>query len=81
MRYATWDADTNADLPEWLDFMGAFLADVNDGEDSELVFRACYEMSVARFRGMGVELASRISFAGLSRLRSEAVIRTCSMMR
>ena len=54
LRYATWDADTNADLPEWLDFMGAFLADVNDGEDSELVFRACYEMSVARFRGMGV---------------------------
>jgi len=54
MRFATWDADANADLPEWLDFMGAFLADSEDGKDSELVFRACYEMAVARFRGMGV---------------------------
>jgi hypothetical protein len=54
LRFATWDADTNEDLPEWLDFMGSFLGDTDGGEDSELVFRACYEMSVARFRGMGV---------------------------
>ncbi|MET8282971.1 hypothetical protein [Micromonospora sp. NPDC005174] len=54
LRFATWDKGANADLPEWLDFMGAFLADSEDGEDSELVFRACYEMAVARFRGMGV---------------------------
>ncbi|MFD6211822.1 hypothetical protein, partial [Nocardia salmonicida] len=54
LRYATWDEEANADLPEWLDFMGAFLADTDDGEDTELVFRACYEMAVARFRGMGV---------------------------
>ncbi|WP_343904623.1 hypothetical protein [Nocardioides aquiterrae] len=54
LRFATWDADTNGDLPEWLDFMGAFLADADNGSDEELVFRACYEMAVARFRGMGV---------------------------
>lgn len=54
LRFATWEEDANADLPEWLDFMGAFLADSDEGEDSELVFRACYEMSVARFRGMGL---------------------------
>ncbi|MEU0562679.1 hypothetical protein [Dactylosporangium sp. NPDC006015] len=54
LRFATWDADANADLPEWLDFMGAFLADSDGNGDSELAFRACYEMAVARFRGMGV---------------------------
>jgi hypothetical protein len=54
LRFATWDKDANADLPEWLDFMGAFLGDSSDGKDTELVFRACYEMVVARFRGMGV---------------------------
>ncbi len=54
LRFATWDADTNGDLPEWLDFMGTFLGDTDDGKDSDLMFRACYEMSVARFRGMGV---------------------------
>jgi hypothetical protein len=54
LRHATWDEDANADLPEWLDFMGAFLADSEDGADTELVFRACYEMGVARLRGMGV---------------------------
>jgi hypothetical protein len=48
LGHATWDADANADLPEWLDFMGAFLA---DGVSDDLVFRACYEMAVARFRG------------------------------
>ena len=51
LGHATWDADANADLPEWLDFMGAFLA---DGVSDDLVFRACYEMAVARFRGQGV---------------------------
>ena len=54
LRHATWDEDANADLPEWLNFMGAFLADTKDGADTELVFRACYEMAVARFRGMGI---------------------------
>src|SRR5665647_1966812 len=34
--------------------MGMFLTDTQDGADSELVFRACYEMAVARFRGQGV---------------------------
>lgn len=54
LRLATWDEHANTDLPEWLDFMGAFLADSDvGGGDSELVFRACYEMAVARFRGMG----------------------------
>ncbi|CAM3594454.1 hypothetical protein [Nocardioides zeicaulis] len=58
LRHATWDKTTNAELPEWLDFMAAFLsdtapADEGDG-DTDLVFHACYEMSVARFRGMGV---------------------------
>lgn len=53
LRHATWDADTNADLPEWLAFMGAFLAHQRDGDDTELVFTACYEMAIARFRGMG----------------------------
>jgi len=53
LRHATWDKAANADLPEWLDFMGAFLADSHDGEDSELAFRACYEMAIARFRGQG----------------------------
>lgn len=56
LRYATWEAQANSDLPEWLDFMGAFLSDHNDGQDTELTFRACYEMAVARFRGMGVAI-------------------------
>lgn len=55
LRFATWDQAANSDLPEWLDFMSAFLA---DGIDDDLVFRACYEISVARFRGMGVAGAS-----------------------
>lgn len=55
LRFATWDEDANADLPEWLRFMSAFLSATEaDGSDSELVFRACYEMAVARFRGTGV---------------------------
>ncbi|SNR97407.1 hypothetical protein [Blastococcus mobilis] len=71
LRFATWDREANADLPEWLDFMGAFLADDDAGEDSELVFRACYEMSVARFRGMGVA-------AGVEDLIHRAIIFACS---
>jgi hypothetical protein len=51
LRFATWDDVANADLPEWLDFMGAFLS---RHPDDDTVFRACYEISVARFRGMGV---------------------------
>ncbi len=51
LRHATWDEDANSDLPEWIDFMGAFLAIEND---DELVFRACYEMAIARFRGTGI---------------------------
>lgn len=54
LRHAMWDKNANSDLPEWLDFMGAFLADSDEGADTELVFRACYEMAVARFRGMGI---------------------------
>ncbi|MFP3712593.1 hypothetical protein [Puerhibacterium sp. TATVAM-FAB25] len=53
LRFATWERDANADLPEWLDYMSAFLVDSDDGADTELVFRACYEMAVARFRGTG----------------------------
>lgn len=53
LRHATWDASANSDLPEWLDFMSAFLADSRDGKDTDQVFRACYEMSIARFRGTG----------------------------
>jgi hypothetical protein len=70
LRFATWDNEANAELPEWLDFMGAFLADSDDGEDSELVFRACYEMAVARFRGMGVA-------AGVEDLVRRAVAFAC----
>jgi len=54
LRYATWDADTNGDLPEWIDFMGSFLTESNESRNSEVAFRACYEMAVARFRGMGL---------------------------
>ncbi len=53
LRHATWDEDTNADLPEWIEFMTAFLADARDGQDTEMVFRACYEIFVARVRGTG----------------------------
>ena len=57
LRHATYDADTNADLPEWLDFMAAFLADRKPAEggggDTELSFRACYEIAVAKYRGQG----------------------------
>ena len=57
LRHATYDADTNADLPEWLDFMAAFLTDrepADEGSgDTELSFRACYEIAVAKFRGQG----------------------------
>lgn len=71
LRHATWDQDTNADLPEWINFMGAFLADSDDGEDTELVFRACYEMSVATFRGLG-------KAAGIEDLVRRAVAYACS---
>ncbi|MEV4201928.1 hypothetical protein [Micromonospora globbae] len=74
LRFATWDKNANADLPEWLDFMGAFLADSDDGQDSELVFRACYEMAVARFRGMGVA-------AGVEDLVRRAVAFACRSTR
>jgi hypothetical protein len=53
LRFATWDPATNADLPEWLDFMAEFLGDGGDGSDTEVSFRACYEMAVARLRGTG----------------------------
>lgn len=71
LQHATWDEHANADLPEWLDFMGAFLADSKDGADTELVFRACYEMAIARFRGMGVA-------AGIEDLVRRAVDYACT---
>lgn len=71
LRYATWDEHANADLPEWLDFMGAFLADSDDGVDTDLVFRACYEMAVARFRGMGLA-------AGIEDLVRRAISYACT---
>ncbi|USQ74858.1 hypothetical protein [Ornithinimicrobium cryptoxanthini] len=74
LRHATWDEHANADLPEWLDFMGAFLADSRDGSDTELVFRACYEMAIARFRGMGVA-------AGIEDLVRRAVAYACTSSR
>lgn len=74
LRHATWDEHANADLPEWLDFMGAFLADSADGSDTELVFRACYEMAIARFRGMGVA-------AGIEDLVRRAVDYACTSTR
>lgn len=74
LRHATWDEHANADLPEWLDFMGSFLTDSSDGTDTELVFRACYEMSVARFRGMGVA-------AGIEDLVRRAVSYACTSNR
>lgn len=54
LRHATWDRRANADLPEWLDFMGVFLPDLSDSLHTDLEFWACYEMAIARFRGMGV---------------------------
>lgn len=51
LRHATWDADANADLTEWIDFMAAFLT---NEDDQELVFHACYEIAIARFRGTGI---------------------------
>ncbi|MBD3926107.1 hypothetical protein IEZ26_15895 [Nocardioides cavernae] len=55
LRFATWDADANADIPEWLAFMRSFLSHTDEDEaDGELAFRACYEIAVARFRGTGV---------------------------
>lgn len=71
LRHAMWDKDANADLPEWLNFMGAFLADSKDGADTELVFRACYEMAVARLRGMG-------SAAGIEDLVRRAIDYACT---
>lgn len=71
LRHATWDEETNADLPEWIDFMGAFLADSEDAEDTELVFRACYEMAVTTFRGLGTA-------AGIEDLVRRAVKYACS---
>ncbi len=71
LRYATWDENANADLPEWLDFMGAFLADSDEGVDTALVFRACYEMAVARFRGMGLA-------AGIEDLVRRAINYACT---
>ena len=50
LRYATFDSEANSDLPEWLDFMSAFL---NSELPGDLVFRARYEICVGRFRGMG----------------------------
>lgn len=71
LRHATWDESANSDLPEWLDFMGSFLADSDGGLDTELVFRACYEMAVARFRGMG-------KAAGIENLVRRAVDYACT---
>lgn len=71
LRHAMWDENANAELPEWLDFMGAFLADSAEGTDTELVFRACYEMAVARFRGMGIA-------AGVEDLVRRAVDYACT---
>ena len=78
LRHATWDKATNAELPEWLDFMGAFLtdteADEHGGGDSELVFRACHEMTIARFRGQGIA-------AGTEDLIRRAIDYACSTER
>jgi hypothetical protein len=71
LRHAMWDEDANADLPEWLNFMGAFLVGSEGGADTELVFRACYEMAVARFRGMG-------SAAGIEDLVRRAIDYACT---
>lgn len=55
LRYATYDPTANSDLPEWLKFMEAFL---NPATTGDLHFRACYEISVAQFRGTGTVGAS-----------------------
>ncbi|WP_394525418.1 hypothetical protein [Paenarthrobacter nicotinovorans] len=74
LRHAMWDENANSDLPEWLDFMGAFLADSDGGADTELVFSACYEMAVARFRGMGTA-------AGIEDLVRRAVDYACTSVQ
>jgi hypothetical protein len=51
IRFATWNAASNVDLPEWIDFMFWFLR--GDVEESDLTFRARYEIAVATLRGMG----------------------------
>lgn len=60
LRYATFTAAVNADLPEWIDFMAEVVDKVRgfasaDGQDviDEMVFRARYEISVASLRGLG----------------------------
>lgn len=55
IRYATFDPEANSDLPEWLGYMEPFLDSTGLGD---MHFRACYEISVARFRGMGAAEAS-----------------------
>jgi hypothetical protein len=50
IRFATYDQHARVDLPEWFGYMRIFL----DGAiDSELSFRAGYEIAVAQFRGIG----------------------------
>ncbi len=53
IRYATWDPLANADLPEWIDYMSAFLDGTTCTIESEVAFRAAYEIAVARLRGTG----------------------------
>lgn len=54
VRQATWDSESNGDLPEWLGYVRPFLAEMNeDGTETEISFDACYEASVATLRGLG----------------------------
>src|SRR5262249_23654809 len=62
IRYATFAPEVNADLPEWIESMAEVLnksdhlvpAEDSDERDelNEMVFRGCYEISVARLRGL-----------------------------
>ncbi|MDF3308923.1 hypothetical protein P3H15_28315 [Rhodococcus sp. T2V] len=51
LRHATFDAAAKPDLPEWLEYTGQFLP-TQDASEDEVTFRARYEISVARLRGM-----------------------------
>jgi hypothetical protein len=54
IRYAMWDDDLHADLPEWHRFAAAFLREAPHRVDGELSFGAAYEVVVSSLRGLGV---------------------------
>lgn len=62
MRHSAFTPEVNADLPEWIDFMAEVLNKTDklraaSGLDEpheldEMIFRGCYEVAIARLRGL-----------------------------